>query len=156
MKYFFLLLMGVIFCVSAAERDGRKAAFRRNDTPYIIIETQLNDEWRNKIQKHYQDWKVNGIRQFTLGERLSGAAAIGLGAVCFAGYYNLINDTLAHYYKWFGGGCLAGLGIAAFYNNRKNYFLNLPNELSEQEIRADFEQGKKNADKHIQQTCKLQ
>lgn len=148
--FFTLLFLLTCLTVFSAEKNEKRVLF----TPYTVS-LELNEQTKQKLQRQYQDYRNYMINKSTSGLRLSGLAAIGFSVLSLAHYYNIIDENVA-LYRVFPGFTLISLGIGTFYYQKRKFYRNTPASLNEQELQNAFEEGKKNADKHIQQTCKLQ
>lgn len=150
MKHVYLFLICFTLYISAAEKNQKRVLF----TPYTIS-LVLNRQTQQEIQQQYKDYRDHAINKLTLGLRLSELAAFGFGILSVARYYNFIDQNVA-FYKTFPGFGLISFGIWTYCYQKRNFYINTPVSLNVQELQVAFEEGKKNADKHIQQTCKLQ
>lgn len=97
------------------------------------------EQLKPKMQKDYQDHRIQMINRLSFGAGLSALAVLGFGGLSVARYYNVIDENKS-WYRIFPGLSLVSLGLFAFYYDRRNLWVNTP-FLTDAELKRVYDEG---------------
>lgn len=97
------------------------------------------EQLKPKMQKDYQDNRIQMINRLSFGAGLSALAVLGFGGLSVARYYNVIDENKA-WYRIFPGLSLVSFGLLAFYYDRRNLWVNTP-LLTDAELKRVYDEG---------------